>query len=87
MPIWSVMRERRGYVILALMSIGLSVAVLLISINTDKATAQKFCQVIALHLKEPVIKPPFPKNTPNLQLQWELHLRRIALAKELGCIK
>lgn len=78
-------KVNRPYVVLVLISMMLSGLVLLVGLREISTNNHKFCQVLAIHLKDPITKPVGAAPNSQVEREWELKLRRASLARQLGC--
>ena len=78
-------KERRGYVVLALISIVLSAAVLLLGVQLQKENDHKFCDVFDTLISGTPPKPADPKTDPSRARSYELYVKLVHLDKSLGC--
>jgi hypothetical protein len=78
-------KERRGYVILALMSILLSLAVLLLGSRQISDNNHRFCDLFNALLTPPVPKPANPAKDPSRERSYVLYIKFQTLDKSLGC--
>ena len=78
-------RERRAYVVLAIISMMLSGLVLLYGINQQKANDHKFCDVFGTLISGTAPLPANPKTDPSRARTYKLYVKFVALDRSLGC--
>jgi hypothetical protein len=78
-------RERRGYVVLVLISLIFSAGVFMINNQQQKQDEQKFCQLLDASLSVPVPRPANPAANPSRQRAFELYMKAVRLDHSLGC--
>jgi hypothetical protein len=79
-----VIRERRAYVVLAVICIALCLGVFLLSVDTAKNNDRKFCEVLVIQTQYPVPQPVISGN-PQEMKAWRVYNGRLKLAHDLGC--
>jgi hypothetical protein len=79
-------KERKGFIILALMSIALSIGVLVFGSVQLANNNHKFCIIFynITSSKSPP-KPQDPKAHPSREQAYEQYQRFLTLGRELGC--
>lgn len=79
-------KERRGYIVLVLISMILSGAVLLFGVVQERNNEHKFCDVFdTLISSSPRPTPANPKTDPSRARSYEIYVKFVALDKSLGC--
>lgn len=79
------LKERKAYIILVLISVGLSLAVAVFGLRAIKANDQKFCDVINATISTAVPKPADPLKDPSRERLYEFYLKFRTLDERLGC--
>ena len=77
--------ERRGYIVLALISIALSLTVLLLGVHHTTSSNHKFCDLFNTMLASPTPKPADTKTDPSRARSYKLYLKLKVLDRSLGC--
>jgi hypothetical protein len=77
--------ERRGYVVLVLISVFLSLTVLLYTAKQQRDSNHQFCDVFNALVQTPVHKPADPKADPSRERSYEIYLKFVKLDRNLGC--
>ena len=78
-------KERRGYVVLVLISVFLSLMVLLYGAKVENNNEHKFCDLFGALLSTPAPKPADPQKDPSRARSYKLYLKFKALDHNLGC--
>jgi hypothetical protein len=79
-------KERRGYVVLAMMSVCLSLFVLLFGAIQENRNNHRFCDVFnTLISSSPAPQPADPKKDPSRARSYDIYIKFVALDKSLGC--
>jgi hypothetical protein len=75
--------ERYAYVVLALLSIFIGAAAVLVSLHEIQVNNQKFCQVLGTAVPAP--KPENPAKDPSRERAYEGYVKVAKLSHDLGC--
>lgn len=79
-------KERRGYIILVLISMILSGAVLLFGVIQQDRNDHKFCDMFNTIINSsPAPKPADPKKDPSRARSYNIYVKFVTLDKSLGC--
>jgi hypothetical protein len=78
-------KERRGYVVLVLLSVFLSVATYAAGVRKQTTDEHKFCDIVTFSLSVPAPKPADPKAHPSRQRAYEGYQKVVRLGQSLGC--
>lgn len=73
---------RRGYAVLASMSILLSVLVLLVCLKLVSENHSKICSLLGIIASKQIDKPDHPGQHPELYAEYIRHQAYVQLAKE-----
>jgi hypothetical protein len=77
--------ERRGYIVLVLISLLLSVLSYAGGVHRADQDGKKFCDIINTSIAVPVVKPANPKKDPSREARYQYYLKFKALDERLGC--
>jgi hypothetical protein len=81
-------KERRGYIILVLISVFLSGIVVVYGTIQQDANDHKFCDLFnTLVVAKPIPKPANPKTDPSRARSYDIYVKFRALDRSLGCLK
>jgi len=78
-------KERRSYIVLASMSILLSMFVLLFGAYQTNANNHRFCDLFNALITQPVPKPADPHKDPSRARSYDLYVKFVKLDHNLGC--
>ena len=78
-------RERRAYIVLALISVALSLLSILYSVRLITDSNHQWCDIVNTIVVTPVPKPPDPKAHPSRQRAYEYYQKFVKLDISLGC--
>lgn len=79
------MGSRRPYIVLAVISVVLSVAVLLLGVQEQHSNNHKFCDVFNALISTQVPRPADPKKDPSRERSYEIYVKFVVLDRALGC--
>jgi hypothetical protein len=81
-------RERKAFVVLAVMMVVLAVFCILFSIQEVSNSDHKFCQLVTASLKESPVptKPADPKLHPSRERLYDNYEIVVHLGHSLGCL-
>lgn len=80
-----VMKERRAYISLILISAILCGSVFLLSLRNSHSNGQKICAIVSIIVSTPAIKPTDPERQPDLERTYQNYLKFQRLDKAFSC--
>lgn len=80
-----VMKERRAYISLVLISAILCGSVFLLSLRNSQNNSEKICAIVSIIVSTPAVKPTDPERQPALERTYQNYLKFQRLDKVFGC--
>lgn len=77
--------ERRGFIVLALISCLTAFIATMVSLKAINDSQHKWCQVVNTITSIPVSPPANPKADPSRERSWEFFIEFVDLKRSLGC--